>query len=226
MFAPVQGKFSFQIGLHTGVGEFGRVVVCPPNTDFARTVMEPLSFHFFHFRVEAASLSQREIEGSLSGWLDIGDHARVRSTYRFIGQPGLQPELLEHFLNDLWLLATTKAPGNLAVLSDTTDPLMEEAKKRIAKSAFGPISLRTIASSLALTPVQLTRRFRSAFGVAPLDFLTELRLEKACLLLSDTYETLEEIAGQCGYESGYYLSRLFRGRKGVSPSEYRRRFRV
>ncbi len=226
IFAPVKGKFSFKFAAHSGEGEFGRIVICPPNTDFARKVIDPLTFHFFHFRIEADSLSLKKIERNFSGLLNIEDHARLRSTYRFIGQSGIQREMLEHFLNDLWLQATTQIDDKLSDYSRTKDHIMIEAKIRMAAEAFGPISLRSIASSQGLTPVQLTRRFNAAFGITPIDFLTKLRLERACRLLSDTRETLEQIASQCGYESGFYLSRLFRNRKGMSPSEYRRLYQV
>ncbi|WP_315373425.1 helix-turn-helix transcriptional regulator, partial [Paenibacillus xylanexedens] len=88
------------------------------------------------------------------------------------------------------------------------------------------ISLQELAQRLALSPVQLTRRFREAFQETPSGYLKRVRLKKAQNLLADSSLTLNQIAERCGYENGFYLSRVFSKTLGISPSEYRRRHRV
>nr|WP_237691047.1 AraC family transcriptional regulator [Paenibacillus caui] len=113
-----------------------------------------------------------------------------------------------------------------AAAERTADELVEEAKRLLRKSAEAPFEIRQIALKLGLTPVQFTRRFAKGTGQTPLDYVTALRIGKACRLLEETDETLDSIAEQCGYESGFYLSRLFLKQKGLRPSEYRKRYRV
>ncbi|MDF2723961.1 MAG: hypothetical protein K0Q59_3636, partial [Paenibacillus sp.] len=52
------------------------------------------------------------------------------------------------------------------------------------------------------------------------------RLQKVCNLLTETDQTLEQIAEQCGFQTAYYLSRVFTKEMNTSPSRYRINHRV
>ncbi|MGO4275503.1 helix-turn-helix domain-containing protein, partial [Paenibacillus sp. TAF58] len=54
---------------------------------------------------------------------------------------------------------------------------------------------------------------------------TLLRLQRAKSLLIDTDHTIDHIAEQCGYQNGFYLSRIFTAKLKISPSVYRRTYR-
>jgi transcriptional regulator GlxA family with amidase domain len=62
--------------------------------------------------------------------------------------------------------------------------------------------------------------------VNPSDLVRSLRIRKAAGLLLDTELTLDQIAARCGYESGFYLSRVFSKSMNMSPSKYRELNRV
>lgn len=70
------------------------------------------------------------------------------------------------------------------------------------------------------------RRFKSATGFAPLEYVQSLRLEAASEMLERTDEPVEEIAYRVGYEDLTFFRRLFRRQKGVTPAAYRRQFRA
>jgi transcriptional regulator GlxA family with amidase domain len=82
--------------------------------------------------------------------------------------------------------------------------------------------MKRIADNLGLKPSDLTRRFRLEYGVAPIEYATNLRLEEAKKLLLETDYTLDTIASLCGYENGSYLGRVFRSKVGINPSDFRR----
>lgn len=69
----------------------------------------------------------------------------------------------------------------------------------------------------------LRKLFKKEIGVTPLEYMTNLRMKKAELMLgamwTDGY-TVAEIAGLCGYGNALYFSRVFRNRHGCSPSEF------
>lgn len=106
------------------------------------------------------------------------------------------------------------------------DAMMDEAASLIADRAAEPLSLLELARELGLSPVQFTRRFRAAFQETPSSYLKSLRLAKARLLLKDSELNLARIAERCGYENGFYLSRVFTNSTGMSPAEYRKRHRL
>jgi Helix-turn-helix domain len=63
------------------------------------------------------------------------------------------------------------------------------------------------------------------FGKSPAHYVEQLRIEAARQRLEDSWENLEEIAGACGFSSAELMRRAFLRSIGVTPSEYRERFR-
>ena len=64
---------------------------------------------------------------------------------------------------------------------------------------------------------------RSAYGVTPTAFVTDLRLEHAASLLAATNTTVATIATRCGFTSQSYFSRCFSTAHQLSPRDFRRR---
>lgn len=58
-------------------------------------------------------------------------------------------------------------------------------------------------------------------GLSPIDYLIKVRVDKAAALLLDTDASLTEIAAGVGYQDPYYLGRLFKKHKGISPSKFK-----
>jgi AraC-like DNA-binding protein len=69
--------------------------------------------------------------------------------------------------------------------------------------------------------------FRSAFaghtGLAPHQYLLEMRLLRARNLLVETKLSVKEIARQTGFQDEHYFSRLFRQKMKITPSQWRSR---
>lgn len=79
-----------------------------------------------------------------------------------------------------------------------------------------------IAAFAHLQPNHLDRAFRQAYGVAPMQMLRDLRLQRARHLLESSDHTVGAIAVLCGFEEAGYFTRVFRRKTGQTPSEYRR----
>ncbi len=84
-----------------------------------------------------------------------------------------------------------------------------------------PISLEQIAERAGLSKYHFNRLFTRTTGQAPIQHLTQLRLEKAVELIRSTNRPIEEIAGLVGYASGSYFAKVFKLHIGCSPSELR-----
>ncbi len=70
----------------------------------------------------------------------------------------------------------------------------------------------------------MKRRFKSATGVALIDYVQNLRVESAKRLLESSDLPVDDISAQSGYEDASFFRRVFRRRTGVRPTEYRRMF--
>ncbi len=69
---------------------------------------------------------------------------------------------------------------------------------------------------------QLQRRFQSAFGITPQEFLLKTRVLAATRLLEETTLTVGEIAQQCGFVDASSFTQHFRKRMKLTPLQYRR----
>ncbi len=68
------------------------------------------------------------------------------------------------------------------------------------------------------------RRFRSATGYSPADYVQSLRIEEAKQFLEMEEHKVELIAEAVGYSDVRAFRRLFKKMTGLTPAEYRRRF--
>ena len=57
--------------------------------------------------------------------------------------------------------------------------------------------------------------------MAPLQFITQKKIEKAQLLLVTDDRTVQDIAQAVGYSDSSYFVRLFKKKVGMTPQEYR-----
>ncbi|OAS22407.1 AraC family transcriptional regulator [Paenibacillus oryzisoli] len=226
IFAVEEGSFFYEIRGEQGEARFGDLVLCPPRTVFRRKTLEPLTFHFLQFIGEP----HMEHEASWVGKLSVQDMPRLTSSYRYLRTlQGWDEESTAHKLylvNDLMRMVHMDRFIEESPQSMIVDGQMDEARSFLTDHAFGNLSMLELATSLELTPVQFTRKFRKAFGQTPSEFINDLRLTRAKHLLENTTFTLDMIAAQCGYENGFYLSRVFTQKIGKAPSLYRSMHRV
>jgi AraC family transcriptional regulator len=243
MFAVENGSFRYRIGEAAGTAIFGDAILCPPGVVFEREVLEPVSFHFIRlgwptdsFPSMLPNAASYRSEGTFDFTppvqLTYMDHNRLSSTYYYIHQLTRLPDeqrllLWDHYLNDLWQQHVVESGfSQQTSKQQDKDPKIVEATRWLQQHAFEPVSLKELSASQDLSPVQFTRKFHAAHGTTPIDYLTTLRIQKAQTLLLETDMTLEQIAERCGYESGFYLSRVFTRRMKASPSQYRKMHRV
>lgn len=78
-----------------------------------------------------------------------------------------------------------------------------------------------IADQLHLTPAYVGRIFKTGRGTGLIEYITECRIRKACELLNRTNLSVSAVAREAGYMDAGYFTRVFREKKGVSPSAYR-----
>jgi transcriptional regulator GlxA family with amidase domain len=70
------------------------------------------------------------------------------------------------------------------------------------------------------------RRFRTATGYSPLAYVQALRIDEAKQMLETGTAAVTAISREVGYEDVGSFRRLFRRLAGMSPGDYRRRFRI
>ncbi len=62
--------------------------------------------------------------------------------------------------------------------------------------------------------------FINQYGMSPVKYITNLRMDKAKELLITGHYTITEISQMCGFDSVYYFSKVFKSHTGVCPKDY------
>lgn len=94
-------------------------------------------------------------------------------------------------------------------------------KKFINKHYKEELSLEKVAEYLQLSPSYLSNVFKKETGQNFIDYVTEVRINRAKFLLKTTDLRIAEIARESGYADEYYFSKVFKKNVGESPMKYR-----
>lgn len=103
--------------------------------------------------------------------------------------------------------------------------VVDVIRKHVRENLCNPLSLDELALASGLNKFHLVRRFRTATGFTPMEYVRSVRLDTALRLLAETSLPLREIAPQVGFSDEYHLSRLLKARYGRGARELRRQAR-
>ncbi|MDF2723881.1 MAG: AraC family transcriptional regulator [Paenibacillus sp.] len=234
VFAIENGSFHYDLNGSTGTASFGDLLFCPPGFPVRRVVISPLTFHFMHFHWEnGEGVEVDATEVIPQGKISILHTQRLSFNYEELRNVNSLPfhvksNVQNHYLQDIWYTYLQELQMRSSRKSNNTkkSPLMMKAAAIIEQRAFESFDLKTIASELNISPYQFSRAFKAAFGITPLLFLSSIRLEKAKTLLIETELTLAQVAECCGYQTGYYLNKLFMKNLYMTPTQFRKSHRV
>jgi AraC-like DNA-binding protein len=98
---------------------------------------------------------------------------------------------------------------------------VSRAVEMIRRDFAQPITIAEVAKRCGESLRQLQRRFQTAFGISPQEFLIKTRVLAAMRLLSETSLTAAEIAQRCGFVDASAFAEHFKRRTGTTPTEYR-----
>lgn len=87
------------------------------------------------------------------------------------------------------------------------------------------LTLSDLAKRVYVSSSYLSHLFVQSIGVAPMEYVRLTRMKKAKYFLIHTAASIREIAEETGYESQSHFSRAFRTFEGISPLQYRKRWR-
>ena len=94
--------------------------------------------------------------------------------------------------------------------------------RAIIERHYGEVlTIAEIARRLYISPDYLRQVFRKEFGVGPLHYLLQKRIDAATELLRFSTLRIQEIARQCGFDNPFYFSRQYRKFAGKAPSAMR-----
>lgn len=85
------------------------------------------------------------------------------------------------------------------------------------------ITLSQLSSMACLSERQYSRVFKKMYGLSPIDYVINCRLNLACNMMKNTTMSLQQIYTACGFKDKVSFSRLFKSHFDIPPGEYRKR---
>jgi AraC-like DNA-binding protein len=142
------------------------------------------------------------------------------SLHRSLEQSGTRLELESMLVSVFAGVARHCAQIPVGNRSQKPEPQkVARAKEFLIENHRRVITLEQLAKIVELSPYHLLRTFRSAVGLTPHDFLTQVRVERAKKLLR-IGNTISDTAVDTGFVDQAHFTRRFKAIVGVTPGQY------
>ena len=83
------------------------------------------------------------------------------------------------------------------------------------------LNLKYLADRFNITPAYLSSKFKAYWNVSIIEYIANIRIERAKALLVKTNHSLDQISTTCGYTNTVTFSRQFKAYTGTSPGKFR-----
>lgn len=138
--------------------------------------------------------------------------------------PGYEFQVREALSREVFLLADNcpaarKSPSEKALRDSERMKVMLQF---IQENYGGELSTAKIARSAAISDSECLRCFRAIVGTTPIQYVKQLRIQKAAELLLSTDRKISDIGAECGFQEMSYFAKTFRELKGCTPGAFRR----
>ncbi len=137
------------------------------------------------------------------------------------GSISLEKTAIGTFVFKISLPLDNAASVNSSSDSNTEDRLFSKAmaaiEEHISDSDFNVTSLQT---ELGVGNKLLYRKIKQVTGMTPVEYIRDIRMKKAALLLREGKFTVSEVMFMVGFSNSGYFSKCFQRTFGMTPTEY------
>lgn len=133
-------------------------------------------------------------------------------------------EILELKIRELiYILLTNPASKRQTeeFLQKSKEQIVVNMSQVLEDNIYSAISVSSLARLCNMSISTFKRQFNSRYGTAPMEWVTQRRLEKALQLLQTTDKQISDIAYECGFESYVHFARRFKAKYGESANSVR-----
>lgn len=112
---------------------------------------------------------------------------------------------------------------NMGVKKESQSVSVVEKARNYIDSHYNKkdISLDEVSRSVDISSYYFSKIFKEETGRNFVEYLTEIRMNRARELLAGTELSMKEICGEVGYSDPNYFSRIFKKHTGLTPTEYK-----
>ena len=211
-------------------------ILFPDTLHYGYAPLSENQSHFWcHFQLSGGfSIKENLTEQDMSEFCCIPEFSEIQDTEKFF-------ILFSQLIDEAEKIHSNNQLHNIIcssyiriILSSLSEECYEITSKRdnrrahIAKicewlrlHASEGISVSDSAKALGYNPDYLTQLIKSHTGMPLCDYLNEIRLKSAKMLLLNTNKTVAEIAYESGFSDEKYFMKLFKRKEHITPTQYR-----
>ena len=159
-------------------------------------------------------------------WAEHIAYEKGGMTYQLNSRADYLPQIME--MSDLtqlrkWFVdKVMQACQNiLSKRTEKSNSIIGLAKDYIRNNYNKDISLDDVSRAVNISPYYFSKIFKENTGENFIEYLTNIRIDKAKELLGTTEYSMKEICSMVGYSDPNYFSRSFKKNVGVTPTEYK-----
>lgn len=104
--------------------------------------------------------------------------------------------------------------------------LIDRAVRLAEESLAGPVRIQNLVRELGVSESRLNKTFNDVLGIPPSRHFMNMKMRRVEEMVALTDMTMEEISAGMGFSSAFHLSRAYKDTFGVSPSQFRKQYRM
>ena len=160
-----------------------------------------------------------DVSASMRALTELFEHIIFEHNYA----SKLSDEMEQLLLKQLLITLYRCTPVNFEIAYD--DVIM--SIKRLFENGYREqLSLDKLSKQYSISVSSLTHRFKSATGMSVMDYLQSCRMANAKQMLAETDYMIGEIVEKCGFSDNSNFSRTFKALTGMSPSDFRKKYKA
>lgn len=113
---------------------------------------------------------------------------------------------------------------SLIGLESENEDRLQRVINFIVENYIKEITLKELSEISCMTPNSFCRYFKDRTGKTAFQFIREYRISRACQMIINTSKALSQIYLDSGFNSLSSFNRVFKSIKGISSSEYKRKY--
>lgn len=117
------------------------------------------------------------------------------------------------------------APAQAAYRDSNIPAELRRAAHFMEEQIHRNLTLDQICAQANMAKYHFSHMFTKWYGISPMQYYMEKRMEKACTLLLNTKLSIDEIAEHLGYLDTGYFRKVFKNYFGITPSAFRKNSR-